>query len=79
MTLRKISSLSRGLTGAGLLLLVAGLAFSVGGLKLIGVVVAAAGLVLAWKKVRCPHCGGQIRDLKAECCESCGKPLDTDA
>lgn len=79
MTLRKISSLSRGLTGAGLLSLVAGLAFGISWLKLMGVAVAAVGLLLAWTKVRCPHCGGRIRDLKAECCESCGKTLDVDA
>ena len=78
MTLRKISSLSRGLTGAGLLSLVAGLAFNIGWLKLVGVVVAAVGLILAWTKLRCPHCGGRIREVKAECCESCGKPLDYD-
>ena len=79
MTLRKIGSLSRGLTGAGLLSLVAGLAFSIGWLKLAGIAVAAIGLILTWAKVRCPHCGGRIRDLKAECCEYCGKPLDVDA
>ena len=79
MALGKISTVSRGLTGAGLLSLVTGLAFSIGWLKLIGVAVAATGLILAWTKVRCPHCGGRIRELKAECCEFCGKPLDADA
>lgn len=79
MTLRKISSVSRGLTGTGLLILVAGLAFSIDWMKIAGVVVAAAGLFLAWTKLRCPDCGGRIRDLKEEHCESCGKPLDYDA
>ena len=79
MTLRKVASISRGLTGAGLLSLVAGLAFSIGWLKLVGMAVAAAGLILAWAKVRCPHCGGRIRDLKEACCESCGKQLEADA
>ena len=79
MALGKISTVSRGLTGAGLLSLLTGLAFSIGWLKLIGVAVAAAGLILAWTKVRCPHCGGRIRDLKSECCEFCSKPLDVDA
>ena len=79
MTLRKSGAVSRGLTGAGLLSLVAGLAFSIGWLKIVGVVVAAIGLILAWTKMRCPHCGGRIQDLKAECCAACGEPIDYDA
>ena len=78
MTLRKISAVSRGLTGAGLLSLVAGLAFNFGWLKLIGMAVAAAGLLLAWTKVRCPHCGGRIQDLKTEICAACGQVIDFD-
>lgn len=79
MTLRQMSGLSRGLTGAGLLGLVAGLAFSIGWLKIAGVVAAALGLVLTWTKMRCPYCGGRIQDLKAECCAACGEPIDYDA
>jgi len=48
-------------------------------LKIVGVVVAAIGLILAWTKMRCPHCGGRIQDLKAECCAACGEPIDYDA
>lgn len=78
MTLRKISALGRGLTSCGLLLLVAGLAFGLGWAKIAGVVIAAIGLVLIWTKLRCPHCGERIQDLKAECCTHCGKKIDYD-
>ena len=54
MTLRKVASISRGLTGAGLLSLVAGLAFRMGGAKIVGLIVAAAGVLLLWTKLRCP-------------------------
>ena len=79
MTLRKISALGRGLTGGGLLSLVAGLAFGLGWAKLAGLIVTAIGLILIWTKLRCPHCGGRIQDLKAECCPSCGQLIDYDA
>lgn len=79
MTLRQISALGRGLTGGGMLLLVAGLAFGLGWAKVIGLIVTAAGLVLIWTKLRCPHCKGRIQDLKAETCASCGEVIDYDA
>lgn len=79
MTLRKISVLGRGLTGGGLLLLVAGLAFGLGWAKIAGLIVAAIGLTLLWSKLRCPYCKGRIQDLKAECCPHCGEEIDYDA
>jgi hypothetical protein len=79
MTLRKISAMGRGLTGGGLLLVVAGLAFQIGWAKIVGLVIAAAGLVLLWTKLRCPRCGGRIQDLKAERCVNCGEEMDYDA
>ena len=79
MTLRKISTLGRGLTGGGLLLLVAGLAFQMGWSKIAGLIVAVAGVLLLWTKLRCPYCGGRIQDLKAECCATCGEEMDYDA
>jgi hypothetical protein len=79
MTLRNISALGRGLTGGGLLLVVAGLAFQLGWAKIVGLVIAAAGLLLLWMKLRCPYCGGRIQDLKAECCVNCGEEMDYDA
>ena len=79
MTLRQISHLSRALTGAGLLLLVPGLAFEMGWLKIIGIVVAAIGMLLSWTRLRCPHCKGQLQDLKAGFCAYCGKTIDYDA
>ena len=78
MTLRKVSILGRGLTGGGMLLLVAGLAFGLGWAKIAGLIVAAVGLVLIWTKLRCPHCGERIQDLKAETCVSCGEKIDYD-
>jgi hypothetical protein len=79
MTLRKISALGRTLTGGGMLLVVAGLAFQMGWAKIVGLVIAAAGLVLLWTKLRCPQCGGRIQDLKAERCVNCGEEMDYDA
>ena len=79
MTLRKISALGRTLTGSGMLLVVAGLAFQIGWAKIVGLVIAAAGLVLLWTKLRCPRCGGRIQDLKAERCVNCGEEMDYDA
>ena len=79
MTLREIGTLGRGLTGGGLLLLVAGLAFQMGWAKIVGLIVAAAGVLLLWTKLRCPYCGGRIQDLKAECCATCGEEMDYDA
>ena len=75
MTLRKISALGRTLTGSGMLLVVAGLAFQMGWAKVVGLLVTAAGLT----KLRCPYCGGRIQDLKAECCANCGEEMDYDA
>lgn len=79
MTLRKISALGRGLTGGGMLLLVAGLAFGLGWAKVVGLIAAVAGLILNWSKLRCPYCKGRIQDLKAESCPSCGEVIDYDA
>ena len=79
MTLRKISALGRGLTGGGLLLLVAGLAFQMGWAKIVGLIVAVAGVLLLWMKLRCPYCGSRIQDLKAECCANCGEEMDYNA
>ena len=79
MTLRKISALGRTMTGGGMLLVVAGLAFQMGWAKIVGLLVTAAGLVLLWTKLRCPYCGGRIQDLKAECCANCGEEMDYDA
>ena len=79
MTLRKISALGRTLTGSGMLLVVAGLAFQMGWAKVVGLLVTAAGLVLLWTKLRCPSCGGRIQELKADCCANCGEEMDYDA
>ena len=79
MTLRQIRHLSRGVTGAGWLLLVAGLDFETLWPKVVGVAVAAIGILLSWTYLRCPHCKGQIQDLKAKFCAYCGKAIDYDA
>ena len=79
MTLRKISAMGRSLTGGGLLLVVAGLAFQMSWAKIVGIMVAAAGLLLLWTKLRCPYCGGRIQDVKAACCANCGEEIDYDA
>lgn len=79
MTMRQISQLSRALTAVGLLMLVTGLTFEMSWPKVIGIVIAAVGILLSWTRLRCPHCKGQIQDMKAEFCAYCGKAIDYDA
>ena len=79
MCLKQIETVAKAVTGIGLLLLFAGLAFEFGWAKLAGLLVAAVGMTFSWVRLRCPHCKRHIQDTKEEVCAYCGQKIDYDA
>lgn len=41
-----------------------------------GVVVASACLIPHFLFNKCPHCGKQLGNNEAKCCQHCGKEID---
>lgn len=76
MSLKQKSWLEIAVLGTGLLLAV----FGGGGiLRVLGVLLMAAGFVLDFAWNRCPHCGGWLGRYPGKYCKSCGEKIDFDA